>query len=217
MARRLPRKRGAAYAPRLVIMAKSPILGIAKRRLGSEIGGTRAIRFYRACLWHTVLRLASDPRWRTVLAVTPDKDVAQHYWPPRPKVAHLPQGNGDLGRRMLRLFRRLPPGPTIIIGSDIPGIAASHLAQALRLLRRADAVLGPAPDGGYWLIGLRRTPKILSPFAGVRWSGPHALADTVAKLKGKRIAYPATLSDVDTEEAYWRERASAERLVPPRS
>jgi len=101
MARPRPRKR-AAYAPRLVIMAKSPILGIAKRRLGREIGGTRAIRFYRACLSHTVLRLASA-RWQTLLAVTPDNDVAQHFWR-SPRTSRVSQGDGDLGKRMQHLL-----------------------------------------------------------------------------------------------------------------
>ena len=214
MARPRPRKR-AAYAPRLVIMAKSPILGIAKRRLGREIGGTRAIRFYRACLSHTVLRLASDPRWQTLLAVAPDKEVAQPLWPAN--ALRLQQGDGDLGKRMQHLFNRLPPGPAIIVGSDIPGISPSHVAQAFRMLGAADAVLGPAPDGGYWLIGLKRAPKILSPFAGVRWSGRHALADTIANLRGKCVLYAATLCDVDTADAYREERTGAERLIPLRS
>jgi glycosyltransferase A (GT-A) superfamily protein (DUF2064 family) len=74
-------------------------------------------------------------------------------------------------------------------------------------------VLGPAPDGGYWLIGLKRTPKVLRPFAGVRWSGPHAFADTLANLKGKRVAEAAMLGDVDTEKDLRLERASAERLI----
>jgi rSAM/selenodomain-associated transferase 1 len=195
-------------------MAKSPVLGIAKRRLGRAIGGARAIRFYRTCLSHTVLRLASDPRWQILLAVTPDRDVAQRFWPRAPR---LKQGNGDLGKRMQRLFKRLPPGPAIIVGSDIPGIEACRIAQAFRLLGSADAVFGPALDGGYWLIGLKRTPKILSPFACVRWSGRHALADTVANLKGKRIVYAAKLSDVDDGDSYRTERIRAERLIPPRS
>jgi rSAM/selenodomain-associated transferase 1 len=207
------RPRRIALAPRLVIMVKSPLAGLAKRRLGREIGDVAAIRFYRSCLAHTVLRLASDPRWRTTLAVTPDKDEAARLSPSPLKVNRLPQGDGDLGRRMQRLFERLPPGPAIIVGSDIPAIRPSHVAQAFKLLGRADAVLGPAPDGGYWLIGLRRSPLVLAPFAGVRWSSADALADTLANLNGKRVAFAATLGDVDTEEAYRDERVVAERLI----
>lgn len=207
------RPRRVTFAPRLVIMAKSPLAGVAKRRLGREIGDVAAMRFYRSCLSHAVLRLASDPRWRTVLAVAPDKDVAARFWPLPRKVGRLPQGYGDLGQRMQRLFKRLPPGPVIIVGSDIPAIRPAHVAEAFRLLGREDAVFGPAPDGGYWLIGLRRSPLVLAPFAGVRWSGPHALADTLANLKGTRFAFAATLSDVDTDETYRTERGGAGQLV----
>ena len=116
---------------------------------------------------------------------------------------------------MQRLFRTLPPGPAIIVGSDIPAIKASDIACAFRLLGNADAVFGRATDGGYWLVGLRRTPRLLAPFAGVRWSGPHALADTLGNLKGSRVAFAATLSDVDTEENYRRLRRNWQRLIQP--
>lgn len=194
-------------------MAKRPVIGRAKRRLAQELGQAAALRFYRGCLFHTVLRLAQDPRWRPILAVDPDTAVAESVWHLRRRVAVLPQGRGDLGRRMQRLFERLPPGPAIIVGSDIPAIRPADIAQAFKLLGGADAVLGKAPDGGYWLIGLKRTPKVLRPFAGVRWSGPHALDDTLANLKGRRVAFAATLSDVDTRTDLARERDRAERLV----
>src|ERR1044072_3776253 len=116
MARRQGRKRGASYALRLIIMAKSPVLGLAKRRLAREVGGVRASRVYRVCLSHTLLRLASDRRWQPTLGVTPDKDAAQRLWPSR-RAPRLRQGNGDLGARMQRLFNRLPPGPAIVVGS----------------------------------------------------------------------------------------------------
>jgi uncharacterized protein len=207
-------KRRASFAKHLVIMAKSPALGRVKGRLAREIGDVAALRFYRSCLAHTALRLARDPRWRTVLAVAPDRDIAERFSPSRRWIVRLPQGAGDLGRRMQRLFARLPPGPMIIVGSDIPTIRPVHVAEAFRRLGRADAVLGPAPDGGYWLIGLKRTPKVLTPFAGVRWSGPHAFADTLANLKGKRVAEAAMLGDIDTEKDLRQERASAERFIP---
>ena len=154
------------YAKHLVIMTKSPVAGRVKRRLGREIGDVAAIRFYRTCLSHTALRLAQDRRWRTLLAIDPDRDVAAPFAPSPKILARVKQGDGDLGRRMLRLFSLLPPGSVIIVGSDIPAIGAEHIAQAFRLLGRNDAVLGPAGDGGYWLIGLKRMPKLLSPFAG---------------------------------------------------
>lgn len=211
--RRAQGKRGASFAKRLVIMAKSPGMGRVKRRLAREIGASAAIRFYRSCLANTVMRLAPDPRWLTVLAVDPDRDLLTRFSPWSKRVALVPQGEGDLGRRMQRLFARLPPGPILIVGSDIPSISPAHIAEAFRLLGRADAVLGPAPDGGYWLVGLKRTPRVPAPFVRVRWSGPHALADTLANLKGRRVVLAATLNDVDTAKDLRRERGRAERLI----
>jgi rSAM/selenodomain-associated transferase 1 len=200
-------------------MAKSPRAGRVKRRLARSIGVTAATRFARICFAHTLLRLGGSPRWRTVLAMTPDTDVTGAFrsQAARPgRIGRVPQGVGDLGRRMQRLFQRLPPGPVIIVGSDIPAIGATEIAIAFRLLGNADAVLGRAPDGGYWLIGLRRSPRLLTPFAGVRWLSPHALADTLGNLEGRRVAFAATLSDVDTEEAYHRLSGHWQRLIPPR-
>lgn len=194
-------------------MAKSPGAGRSKRRLTASVGATQATRFYRACLVHTLMRLGRDPRWKTLLAVSPDSDIGAAFWPHG--VKRLPQGQGDLGVRMQRLFRRLPPGPVIIVGSDVPAIRASDVACAFRLLGNCDAVFGKAPDGGYWLVGLRRAPRLLEPFAGVRWSGPHPLADTLGNLEGQRVAFAATRSDVDSEEDYRRLHRDWERLIPP--
>jgi uncharacterized protein len=199
----------------LVIMAKTPRLGVVKRRLGAEIGDVAALRFYRNCLNRTCLRLGFDPRWRTLLSVTPDRDLYANDWPR--EIPRMAQGTGDLGQRMHRIFANLPPGEVIVIGSDIPAIEPRHVAQAFHLLGRADAVFGPATDGGYWLVGLKRMPVAPNAFAKVRWSGPHALADTLANLDGKNIALAATLSDVDEANAYQAWRASAARRVARRS
>jgi rSAM/selenodomain-associated transferase 1 len=195
-------------------MAKSPRAGRIKQRLAASVGVVSAARFYRICLAHTLLRLGRDPRWQTLLAVSPDVDVSAPLWPRG--VERVPQGKGDLAVRMQRLFRRLPPGPAIIVGSDIPAISPSDIARAFRLLGNGDAVFGRAADGGYWLVGLRRTPRVLAPFTNVRWSGPHALADTLRNLNGRRLAFAAMLSDVDCEEDYRRLRENWERLIPPR-
>jgi rSAM/selenodomain-associated transferase 1 len=195
----------------LVIMAKSPRLGLVKRRLGAEIGHVAALRFYRNCLKRTCLRLGFDPRWQTLLAATPDRDLPGRDWPRN--IPRFAQGGGDLGHRMHRIFATLPPGDVIVIGSDIPATMPSHIAHAFRLLGRSDAVFGPATDGGYWLVGLKRMPAPPNAFAHVRWSGPHALADTLANLDGRKITLAATLSDVDVAAAYRVQRRLAERLI----
>lgn len=206
------RKASVSFAPRLIVMAKRPVAGAVKRRLAQGIGSAAALRFYRTTLTHTLLRLGRDPRWRTYLAVTPDLSLGDACWPSAPMVTRLPQGHGDLGARMQSLFDGLPPGPVIIVGSDIPAISPRHIARAFRELGRADAVFGPAQDGGYWLVGLKRAPKRLAPFEGVPWSTDQALAATKANLPGKIIAHISTLGDVDTAQDYECERACAERL-----
>jgi glycosyltransferase A (GT-A) superfamily protein (DUF2064 family) len=98
---------------------------------------------------------------------------------------------------MAAVARKLPPGPIVIVGTDIPDIAASDVARAFRELGRRDAVFGPATDGGYWLVGMRRRPHFLDFFANVRWSTEHALADTLSNLAGKDVTLLRTLSDID--------------------
>jgi uncharacterized protein len=197
-------------------MAKRPVAGAVKSRLARGIGSAAALRFYRTTLTHTLLRLGRDPRWRTYLAVAPDVSVAESCWPSTPMVTRVPQGHGDLGARMQSLVDRMPPGPVIIVGSDIPAVRPRHIAKAFHELGRADAVFGPAQDGGYWLVGLRRRPRRLVPFENVPWSTGQALSATLANLRGRFLAFSSTLSDVDTAQDYKRERACAARLFDNR-
>ena len=111
------------------------------------------------------------------------------------------------------IMEGMAPGPVVIIGTDMPGIRAGHIRDAFRLLGRHDAVFGPATDGGYWLVGLRRRPRVPRIFQAVRWSSPHALADTLANLRGLSVARVAILSDVDTAEDFASSAAIAGRRV----
>lgn len=201
-----PAKPPAPFACRLLVMAKQPVMGRVKTRLAKQVGGVVATYFYRHAMSAVIGRLCRDPRWRTNLAVDPGNAVRCSAWPSH--VTRMGQGRGGLGDRMQQLLEAAPPGPVIIVGTDIPGITAARVACAFRRLASHDAVLGPAADGGYWLVGLRRSPRILRPFAGVRWSGPCALADTEANLAGARIARADRLSDVD-------DRADLEQLQVP--
>jgi len=188
-------------------MLKEPRPGRVKTRLGRDIGMTAAAWWFRHQSAGLIRRLR-DPRWDLLLAVTPDHaGHASRVWPS--DLPRLSQGAGDLGDRMGRLLRSLPPGPALIVGADIPGLTAAHIASAFALLGPNDAVLGPAPDGGYWGIGLKRSvPAPHGMFAGVRWSTEHARADTAASLAGLRVALADTLADVDTAADLGRERPS---------
>lgn len=197
----------------VVIFAKAPRIGTAKRRLAAGIGQLAAWRCYRDMTHALIERLAREPRWALWLAVTPDAaGRATRFWPRarhRRAIPRISQGSGDLGARMGRVLRDLPPGPAVIVGSDIPDIDAAALRAALRALQSAEAVFGPAGDGGYWLVGLRRRPRPRGHLPGalfrhVRWSSEHALADTLAGLpKSLRIAHLHRLDDVD-DIAHWR-------------
>jgi hypothetical protein len=86
-------------------------------------------------------------------------------------------------------------------------VTRADIAAAFRALGPDRAVFGPAPDGGYWLIGLRRSPGERLPFDGVRWSTANALADTLANLEGCRITLLREQEDVDDGPALRRWRA----------
>jgi rSAM/selenodomain-associated transferase 1 len=186
----------------VVVFARAPRLGAVKRRLAREIGARAALRFHLATLTRLTRALAADRRYRTVLAITPDRATLR--LPAR--VARLPQGSGHLGVRMHRAFRRFPRCRVALIGSDIPAAGPADVWAAFRALGSAQAAFGPAADGGYWLVALspRRPAR---PFAAVRWSSEHALADTLANFAGWRIATLRTLHDVDTAADLRRLRA----------
>jgi uncharacterized protein len=177
----------------VVVFARAPRLGAVKRRLAREVGDRAALRFHLVTMTRLVRALAADRRFRTVLAITPD------HAPMRlpAGVPRIPQGNGDLGIRMHRAFRRFPHRRVAIIGCDIPDAGRQDARAAFRALGSAQAAFGPAVDGGYWLVALSpRRPA--HPFAAVRWSTESALADTLVNFAGRRVALLRTLHDVDT-------------------
>jgi len=178
-------------------MAKAPRIGRVKSRLAKGIGRVGAWAFYRQTLAAVSRPLAADPRWTTWLAVSPDGAVHEdRVWPVQSP--RFSQGEGDLGQRMGRAMDIMAPGPVVIIGADIPDIRPPHITSAFAALGHADAVFGPADDGGYWLVGLKRRPKVSAIFENVRWSTEHALNDTFANLpKDAKIVLLETLTDVD--------------------
>ena len=183
--------------PALVIMLKEPRPGRVKTRLGSKIGSTVAAWWYRH---HAagLIRRVMDPRWEVMIAVSPDREGMQsRVWPH--KVMRIAQGGGDLGDRMKRMFRVAGRRPVCIIGSDIAELERAHIARAFRALGSSDIVFGPAPDGGFWLVGLKR-PAPVPPalFSNVRWSTDHALSDSLTGLKDARVSKIDVLRDVDT-------------------
>ncbi len=184
----------ARSTPRTVIVfMRQPVLGRVKTRLAREVGSLAAWQFYRRASARLLRRLRGDPSWQTVIAWATAPEPRALFRP-----GDLLQGSGDIGTRMERCLSGAPPGPVVLIGSDIPAVRAHHIRRAFECLGKAPLVFGPAADGGFWLIGARSPAHLPRPlFApSVRWSGPHTLADTLAGLRGP-VALADTLADVD--------------------
>ena len=190
----------------LVIFAKAPRLGTVKSRLAVDVGEVEAVRIYRQMAEQTIRPLARDTRWQTYLALTPDKDALAGFGWSLPNLARLSQGGGDLGDRLGHIHRDLAPGPVIFIGTDLPDINTDRVARAFNALGDHDAVICPAGDGGYWLIGFKRRPRILDVFNNIRWSSEHTRADTIRNIEAKkhaaRIKLLEQLDDIDDIASY---------------
>ncbi len=187
----------------VIIFAKQPQLGQVKTRLARSIGLVQARRLYCHLLDNSIARLGRRQPWRLTLAVTPD-GARWRRWPQA--LPWLNQGQGDLGQRMERALRAQARPRALIVGSDVPGLSAAAVRQALELLRRHDFVFGPSADGGYWAIGWhRRAAWPQGALRTVRWSSPHALADSVRSLgPGRQTAYARPLDDLDDLDALLR-------------
>ena len=180
--------------PVLYVVAKAPIMGRAKTRLAADIGPVHAKRIYRA-LMGRVLKQVRDPRWDTVLAVTPPH-LLRHI-PDWNGFAQIPQVSGSLTPRLAALFTR--KGPTLTIGTDCPQVNANDIADAFGALRSHDYVFGSASDGGFWLMGARG-PLPRGFLDQVRWSHDETLADVKGRTNGD-YAELRTLTDVDDLKA----------------
>jgi glycosyltransferase A (GT-A) superfamily protein (DUF2064 family) len=184
----------------LVVMARTPRIGHGKSRIARDAGAVEAWRINRA-LHRRTFAAAIDRRWRTVLAVTPDRDRAlclPGVWPGASRVA---QGGGDLGARLARALMGVR-GPVAVIGTDCPALRRSDIARAFAAALRRGVAVGPAVDGGFWILAARRARDVLGALAPVRWSSAHTLADLERNL-GRPAARLRTLRDVDTL-ADWR-------------
>jgi len=192
---------------RLLIFARQPVLGRVKTRLAAGIGDAAALAVYRELLALTRKAVAAAAVPATVwLADAPSEAAELPEWPGLP---WQPQVAGDLGQRMEAAFAQAfgeGNHRVAIIGTDCPGLGAHHLSQAFDLLQIHDVVLGPASDGGYYLLGLRALHSAL--FHRKPWSTDQVLAATLADARqmGLSVALLPELTDVDTAEdlAAWR-------------
>lgn len=184
----------------LIVFLKAPRPGQVKTRLAKTIGAEAACAAYRQ-LTETVLDRIS-PLSGVQLRHAPDDALAEIQPWLRPGWQAAAQGHGDLGERLnaafVETFNR-GARQVVIIGSDSPGVSARDIETAWASMKENDVVIGPAADGGYWLIGLREPRPAL--FQNMAWSTKTVFQETVKRCKtaGLSVKLLHELADVDTE------------------
>ena len=164
---------------RVVLFTRYPEPGKAKTRLIPALGAADAAALHRTLTAHT-LRVVRETGLALEVRSTGAPVAAFAAWLGAAKITD--QGEGDLGARLARAG---PPYPTLFIGADAPDLTPALLRDAADALAHADAVIGPAEDGGYWLLGLARA--VADVFEGIDWSTEVVFAQTVARLAAAGI------------------------------
>ena len=169
---------------RLIVFVRLPEKGRVKTRLARKIGDDDAAAFYGACV-SDILATARKAGYPPLVCFHPPdarEDVAAWLGD---DITCLPQAGADLGQRMFSALAQALSGcaRAVLIGSDFPDIPSVLLKEAFEGLRTRDVVIGPAADGGYYLIGFRPATLIDAPFSGVEWGAPGVFDATIAALK----------------------------------
>lgn len=189
--------------PRVVVFARHPTPGRAKTRLIPALGSEGAALLHRRLVERT-LGVVRASGLRFELRTTGADAAAFRDW--LGPVDAVDQGEGDLGQRLARAG---PPYPTLFIGADAPDLSPGHLRAAAAALATASAAIGPAEDGGYWLLGLAR--PVPGVFERIDWGTDRVFAQTLDRLRaaGVEPVILPTLADLDRPEdlARWPELA----------
>jgi hypothetical protein len=184
----------------LVIFVRNPELGKVKTRLAATIGDVAALAVYKKLLEHTqrITSYCAADKYVFYAERIMDNDLwtADHYF-------KFHQHEGDLGIKMKEAFALVFSKGyqrAVIIGSDCPGLTEHHIQQAFSGLQRHDVVIGPARDGGYYLLGMNRLQPVL--FEGKQWSTDTVYDDTIQSIEAAGLSYTALemLTDVDEEK-----------------
>lgn len=182
----------------LLIFTRNPELGKVKTRLAKTIGNEKALLVYRDLLLHTMTetqKVACDK------FVYYDQNIEQNDIWSNSIFKKRQQSGSDLGSKMLNAFQDLfnqGYDNCIIIGSDLFDLKAEHLIEAFEKLEENDAVIGPAEDGGYYLLGSKKLIPAL--FSNKNWGTETVLAATLKDLTDFSVAVLAILNDIDTVE-----------------
>ncbi len=199
----------SAVTTRIVIFAKAPVPGKVKTRLVSALGEQGAALLAQQMLADTIDRALAAGLANCELCATPHP--ADLQW-----TGHLPtgvrltdQGEGDLGQRLAAAATRVLNGGerVLLIGTDCPELGSARLNEAAAALDRHDAVIIPATDGGYVLLGLSRTDPSL--FADIAWSTDTVAETTIARIGrlGWSLSIGEPLSDIDEPSDLQRAQA----------
>lgn len=191
--------------PQTVLFVRAPRHGTVKTRLARSLGDDATLDAYRTLL--TVTCKALRELNHVELRVTPDDGLRELESWRAPGWTLAPQGTGSLGERLaaaVEIHFRNGATSVVIIGSDCPEITAEDIRAAHQALATSDVVLGPASDGGYWLIGLRR--PTVGVFDNIAWSTESVLQQTLERAAslGLSVATLRTLDDIDTHEDWLR-------------
>ncbi|PJJ59511.1 TIGR04282 family arsenosugar biosynthesis glycosyltransferase [Hymenobacter chitinivorans] len=187
-------------ADHLLLFARHPALGLVKTRLAHTVGDEEALRVYQELLDHT--RAAADGvAAAKTLWLAGEPAASPNFFTDWLGYEQLPQPAGELGQRMQHAFEAaFAAGATrvVIIGTDCPELTSTHLREAFDQLAHHEVVVGPALDGGYYLLGMRTVVPDF--FRNKAWSTDSVLTDTLADAArlGLRVAQLVPLSDVDT-------------------
>jgi rSAM/selenodomain-associated transferase 1 len=189
----------------LGLFAKQPLPGQVKTRLAAGSSPEWAAAVAAAFL-HDLLERLSEVNARRVVAFSPGGAELYFTHLVQGRFLLTPQSDGDLGQRMAAFFAaqfQAGARAVILLGTDSPTLPLSFIEQAFSELERADVVLGPATDGGYYLVGC--SGSVPSLFEHVAWSSPRVLLDTVARLNdtARSLALLPPWYDVDTIEDWW--------------
>ena len=188
----------------VLVMAKAPVPGAVKTRLAATTGPDVASDLAAAALLDTIDAVAATPGARGHLALAGDLTDATRSHELRRALAGwtvTTQAGDGFAERLVHAHAAAGPGPVVQVGMDTPHVTPDLLLAAADALETNDAALGPAPDGGWWVLA-RRDPAVAKVLAGVRMSTPTTCADTRAALSraGHTVALTAELADVDTAE-----------------
>ncbi|MCK5088106.1 MAG: TIGR04282 family arsenosugar biosynthesis glycosyltransferase [Melioribacteraceae bacterium] len=186
----------------IIVFARYPVEGKVKTRLASTIGARSAANIYKKIAKNVINEIKSVPNSNKYIFYSEEKEngLIKKWLGKRFYYAH--QNGDDLGERMQNAFRIVfghSPNKVIIVGTDTPDLSADVINNAIDVLDKSDIVIGPAKDGGYFLLGMRKFYPEL--FQGIQYSTDTVFDETIKKINSLGLTFNRLneLQDIDTE------------------